>query len=458
VREHTPDDGSIPYPSPAKARLALGVLTVAYVLSFIDRQILSLLVEPMKRDLGLTDFQVSLLQGLAFASIYCLAGLPLGRMADQFSRRNIVIWGVAFWSIMTSLCGIARTYTALLFCRAGVGVGEATLSPAAYSIFSDSFPARRLPAAMSFYNLGPAVGSGLAFMLGGGVLALAGSTESVSILFLHDLRPWQVIFLIVGVLGSVVILGLLLIEEPLRRVARTEAHRTASFPETMRFLGLHWTSLGAFFVGLSLLGIVSYATMSWYPTMFVRSFGEELSRVGLTYGAISIVMSIFGNLGGGWCAMQFADRNYRDPYVRWVLCVAVLSTAGGVLVPLVPTLQGTYVASGLLVVIQSAWMGSAVAAMHLAVPNRMRAQLTAILLFGTNIIGLTVGPSGVAALTQFVFKDPLALRYSLAIVSLTAGGLAILVLWFSLRRFPQLARERMEAAEERSGWRLAVGG
>lgn len=438
MQGNEPDGDSSPYPTPARARLALGVLTLAYVLSFIDRQILSLLVEPMKRDLGLSDFQVSLLQGLAFASIYCVAGLPLGRAADQFNRRNIIVWGVAFWSVMTSLCGVARTYGTLLLCRAGVGVGEATLSPAAYSMLSDYFPARRLPAAMSFYNLGPAIGSGLAFMLGGVVLGLAGSTESLSILFLHDVRPWQVTFLIVGALGTAIILLLLLVHEPPRRVVQADQHRIANFPETLRFLRLNRASLGCFFVGLSLLSIVSYSTMSWYPTMFVRSFGEELSRVGLTYGAIAIVMSIAGNIMGGWCAIRLAERNYSDPYVRWVASVAVLVTVTGVLVPLVPSLQGTYAASCVLLIAQNAWMGSAVAALHVAAPNRMRAQLTAILLFGTNIVGLTVGPSGVAALTQFVFEDPQALRYSLVIVSLVAGSLSTAVLWFSLRNFPQL--------------------
>lgn len=414
------------------------VLTLAYVLSFIDRQILSLLVEPMKRDLGLTDVQVSLLQGLAFASIYCVAGLPLGRAADQFNRRNIILWGIASWSVMTSLCGVVRSYGALALCRGGVGVGEATLSPAAYSMLSDYFPSRRLPAAMSFYNLGPAIGSGLAFMLGGAVLSLASSTRTLSIGFLHDVRPWQVTFLIVGALGVVLIALLTLVQEPPRRLAHTDANQTADFRETLRFLGTHWASLGTFFVGLSLLGIVSYSTMSWYPTMFVRSFSADLSHVGLTYGALSIVMSITGNILGGWCAIKVAERNYNDPYVRWVLSVTVLVTVSGALVPLVPTLHGSYLASCLLLIVQNAWMGSAVAALHIAVPNRMRAQLTAILLFGTNIVGLSVGPSGVAAITQFVFEDPHALRYSLVIVSIVAGSLATLVLWFSLRQFSRL--------------------
>ena len=144
-------------------------------------------------------------------------------------------------------------------------------------MLSDYFPPRQLPAAMSFYNLGPAIGTGLAYMMGGLVLSIAGSSDSVSIWFLHDLRPWQATFVIVGALGIVIILLLLLVHEPPRRSRQTDKHRTASFSETLRFLRQHRASLGAFFVGLSLLGIVSYATMTWYPTLFVRNFSEPLS-------------------------------------------------------------------------------------------------------------------------------------------------------------------------------------
>ena len=429
-----------PFPPSGRARLTLVLLTLAYVLSFVDRQILSLLVEPMKRDLQLTDVQVSLLQGLAFAAIYCVAGLPLGRAADQFNRRNIILVGVAFWSMMTSLCGVVRTYAALFLCRAAVGVGEATLSPSAYSMLSDYFSPRRLPAAMSFYNLGPAIGTGLAYVMGGLVLNIAGSSDSVSIGFLHDLRPWQATFVVVGAAGFIVVLLLLLIREPPRRLALEEADQDVSFRETLRFLAEHRSSIGSFFIGLSLLGVISYATMSWYPTMFVRSFGEPVERVGLTFGPIYIAASVTGNIAGAWLAVQLADRKHRDPYVLWALLATVGATVGGVLVPLIPQLYASYVGTAITLLFQNAWMGSAVAALHLAVPNRMRAQLTAILLFGTNIVGLVIVPSAVASITQYGFQDPLALRYSLMVVSLTAGALAALMIWRSWRCFPRLNR------------------
>jgi MFS family permease len=449
-------DGSTPYPPSARARLALVLLTLAYVLSFVDRQILSLLVEPMKRDLALTDVQVSLLQGLAFAVIYCLAGLPLGRAADQFNRRNIILIGVAFWSVMTSVCGVVRTYTALFFCRAAVGVGEATLSPSAYSMLSDYFPPRQLPAAMSFYNLGPAIGTGLAYTMGGVVLSIAGSSESVSLGFIHGLRPWQATFVIVGAFGFVVILLLMLAREPPRRLTPEDLDRSASFKDTLRFLAAHRSNLGTFFLGLSLLGVVSYATMTWYPTMFVRNFGAPVERVGLTFGPIYVIASMSGNLLGGWLAMRLADRRIRDPYVMWALIVTLAVTVGGVLVPLVPQLNASYAAAAATILFQSAWMGSAVAAVHLASPNRMRAQLTAILLFGTNIIGLVLGPSAVASITQYGFQDPLALRYSLMIVSLVAGLLAAFMIWFSWRRFPALTRASQPGPGTRKSTAVAI--
>jgi MFS family permease len=319
----------VAYPAARQGRIALCVLTLAYVLSFIDRQLISLLVEPLKRDLRITDVQVSLLQGLAFASIYCLCGLPCGRAADQFSRRNIIMAGVGLWSLMTGLCGLARTYTLLLLCRAGVGVGEASLSPSAYSMLSDYFPPRHLPTAMSFYNLGPAVGSGLAYMLGGVVLEIASSTHTFPSGLFAGVHSWQLAFVVVGALGSGVLILLLLVREPPRRMAHDEIGRTASFAETLTFLVRHRASLGMLFIGLSLLGVLSYATMTWYPTMFVRSFDQTVSSVGLTFGPLYIVSSVVGTLGGGWGAVKIADRSSDDPYVRWVVCAAALITAGG---------------------------------------------------------------------------------------------------------------------------------
>lgn len=428
----------MPYPPPSKARAAMIILTVAYMLSFIDRQILSLLVEPMKHDLHITDFQASLLQGFAFAAIYAVAGIPFGRLADRFSRRIIIIVGVTLWSAMTTLCGVVHSFNALFVGRAGVGIGEAALSPSAYSLLSDYFPPDRLPRAMAFYGLGPAVGTGLAYMLGGTILSMVGAAEAVPVGPFGPVRAWQIAFVLVGCLGIVVILLLTLMSEAPRRTTAIETRNPFSFAQTLTFLTAHWRGLGTLFFGISMFGVQAYGSMAWFPSMLVRTFGAKVTNVGLAFGAVYLVSSVVGNLGGAWCATRLRDDGRRNPYVRWTVICAVMITISGALAPLLPTLGSTYAACAVMFMANSAYMGVAISAVHLAVPNQMRATLTSMLLFCSNILGLTIGPSGVAALTQFVFHDPLALRYSLSIVSAIAGLLAFVATGASLRNFPAL--------------------
>jgi MFS family permease len=428
-----------PYPPLIKARVAMVVLTIAYMLSFIDRQILSLLVEPMKRDLNISDFQVSLLQGFAFAAIYAVAGIPLGRLSDRFNRRSIIITGVAVWSSMTALCGFAPGFATLFFGRTGVGIGEAALSPATYSLLSDYFPPKRLPRALGFYGLGSAVGTGLAYMLGGTILSVIGASNSVSLGFLGKVRPWQAAFIMVGSFGAVVIFLLSLMTEPRRRAAAIEPYRVFTFRATLGFLVRHWRGLGTLYFGAAMLGIQAYASMAWLPSMLVRTFGVQVSSVGITFGAVYMAASVTGTLGGAWCATRLLDDRHRNPYVRWTLICAALATISGTVAPLLPTFRQTCAVCALMIAGQSAWLGVAVAGIQLAVPNQMRATLSSILLFCMSLLGLTIGPSGVAGLTQFVFHDPLALRYSISIVSAVAGTLAVVAMYTSLRHFPTLS-------------------
>jgi MFS family permease len=432
----TPD--ATPYPPPAKARVAVIVLTLAYMLSFVDRQILSLLFEPMKHDLRITDFQASLLQGFAFAAIYAIAGIPFGRLGDRFSRRNLIIVGVFLWSVMTTLCGVVHSFSALFIGRAGVGIGEAALSPAAYSLLADFFSPGRLPRALAIYGLGPAVGTGLAYMLGGTILARIGGAATVALGPLGQVRPWQVAFVLVGCLGAVLILLLTFMSEAPRRRAAVERQQF-SFSQTLCFFTAHWRGLGTLFFGMSMLAIQGYAEMAWLPSMLVRTFGAKVSDVGLVFGAVFLVFSVTGSLGGAWCATRLPAGDRRNPYVRWVLICAVALTISAGIAPLVPTPGETYVACAVMFTWQAAWMGVANSAIQLAVPNQMRATLISMLLLCSNILGLILGSSGVAVLTQFVFRDPLALRYSISIVATISGFLACIALGTSLRNFPPLS-------------------
>lgn len=197
------------YPSNLAAWTTVAILMVAYVLSFIDRQILNLLVGPIRRDLAISDTEMSLLMGLSFALFYTLCGIPLGRMADNRSRRGLILFGVLVWSAMTAACGLARSYWQFLTFRVGVGVGEAALSPAAYSLIADSFPRERRATAISVYSMGIYLGSGLAFLLGGLVIKFASAQGDVHLPLFGEVRPWQLIFLILGAAGVLFCLLLL---------------------------------------------------------------------------------------------------------------------------------------------------------------------------------------------------------------------------------------------------------
>ncbi len=207
------------YPPRRYAWFVVGVLTLAYIFSFIDRQILSLMVGPIQHDLEIGEKQMSLLMGASFAVFYTFFGIPLGRLADTRSRRGLIAVGIALWSFMTAGCGLARTFWQLALMRMGVGVGEASLSPSAYSLISDYFPPERRSTAMSVYSMGIYLGSGLAFILGGFITLLVSGRDTTPLPWIGELRSWQIVFLAVGLPGLLVALLLLTVREPVRRGA-----------------------------------------------------------------------------------------------------------------------------------------------------------------------------------------------------------------------------------------------
>jgi MFS family permease len=223
-----------PWPKPLYSWYVVGVLMLAYTNSFIDRQILSLLIEPIRRDLQITDTQVSLLAGLAFTIFYTLMGVPIARLADQKNRRTIIAIGIASWSVMTASCGLARNFWHMFLARVGVGVGEATLSPAAMSMISDYFPVGKLARAISIYSMGVYFGAGLALIIGGMVVKLVIEAGNVVLPVVGEVFPWQMTFFFVGLLGIPIFLLMLTIREPVRRgIARrgsSEAKHASSIP------------------------------------------------------------------------------------------------------------------------------------------------------------------------------------------------------------------------------------
>lgn len=426
---HTADDeAEAPYPSERYAWYVVGVLMLANVSSFVDRQILALLVGPIRRDLAISDTQMSLLLGFSFALFYTLLGFPIGRLADSRSRRGIIGWGILAWSVMTAASGLARSYTQLLVARIGVGVGEASLQPPAYSLLADYFPREKLATAASIFSIGIFLGSGLAYLIGGVVVELVSSTESLHWPIVGSIRPWQSVFFVVGLPGIAIALLMLTVREPARRGLRGGKGHALPLADTFAFMRANARTYVAHGLGFSLFALVNYGTASWLPTFLSRTHGWNPGKIGLYMGGGTIIFGVVGVVAGG----RIADRMLRAGYADAKLRVGVIAAIGALLtaIPLY-LVNDQRVVIALLVPLNifSAFpFGAAGAALLEITPAAMRGQVTAIFLFVSNIVGFTFGPTGVALFTDYVFRDDAAVRYSLLSVASIALTLAAVVL------------------------------
>lgn len=385
-----------------KAWWATFVLLLAYTVSYIDRQVLSLMVEPIKASLGLTDFQISLLQGLAFALFYTALGLGFGRFADRANRRNLIIAGILVWSVATASGGLAVGFISLFLARLFVGVGEAALSPAAYSMIADLFPVSRgRSLAVSLYSLGVFLGSALAFIVGGAVAAYARNA-------------WQTVFFVVAAPGVAVAILLSTVREPSRVETSNDAAATAERPSRALYAKL--------ILGYSVISIVTLSLMAWIPASVMRIYGPTPTQTGFAFGTIILVMGVGGMLTSG----TLAERT-GDPF-------KITFIGAGALIPFTlalafaSNLTATYFATALIFAGLSAPVALAPAVYNAITPNHLRGQVIAIYLLANSVIGMTIGPSAVAALTNFVFHDDKKVGASLAIVCALASvvGTALL--------------------------------
>jgi MFS family permease len=426
------------YPSERSAWYGVGVLTLAYVFSFIDRQILNLLVGPIRRDLGISDTQMSLLMGLSFAVFYTLFGIPLGRLADSRNRRLIITVGVASWSLMTAGCGLARRYWHLAALRMGVGVGEASLSPAAYSLIADSFRPERRATAISVYSTGIYLGAGLAMILGGLVVRFATGRDGFPVPLLGAMRPWQLVFFVVGLPGLLVALLLATVKEPTRKGVHRAQAGAATPPVPLRevwaYIRDNRTTFLCHNVGIAFLSFSAYGAASWVPTLLIRRHHWTASQAGVVFGALTMVCGTLGIVCGGRLADRLRRRGRRDSSLRVALLGALAWLPFG-LYPLMPTGRWTSVLLAPALFCTSLPFGVAPAAIQEMMPNRMRGQASAIYLFVINLIGLGLGPTAVALVTDWVFHDDNAVHLSLGIVEALAHLAAIALLGLGLEPY-----------------------
>lgn len=418
-----------PLVRPAQAWTAVAILTLANISGFLDRQILSLLVQPLRRDFGLTDTDVSLLMGLSFTIFYSLLGLPIGRWVDRGSRPRIIALGAAVWSALTMLTGVARSYGQLFAARIGVGVGEATLGPAAVSLIADQFPRRQLATAMSVYQMGSFTGAGIAYALGAFVVGRVDVPGRVALPWGTEIFPWQTVFFWVGLPGLLVALLALFIREPRREAASAQA-REAEVPlrDVLQYMRTNVRTIGALSFGFACSLSVNFGVGAWMATFLVRTHGWTIEQAGLLQGALTFFVGPLGVLLGGRLTDAWARRGLVDAPLRvgMVGAAGMLVCAGLYpLVPLVPLVIALLVAVNVFAALP--W-GAASAAVAEAMPPRMRGQGSAVYQLIVNLVAGVLGPTAVALLTDKVFGDPQAIRYSLAILAVVGMSLVLVLL------------------------------
>ncbi len=428
------------YPAPAYAWYVVVVLTVAYGVSFLDRQILALLVQPIKQDLGISDTQMSLLLGFAFAIFFTVLAIPLGRMADRRSRRSIITIGIVVWCLLTAACGLAKNFTQLFLARLGVGVGQAGLNPAALSMISDYFPRERRGKAVAFYSMGISLGAGIALLVGGQVIGYVSKAPAVSLPLVGELAAWQTVLIWVGLPGLVIAGLMATITEPIRQdkiKLEGSAGDQDSIPigKVIEFLLQRWRTYGTLFMGMSVVTIIGYAYMFWIPTMFVRTWGWTIPEISRAYGVAVLLAGPTGVALGGGLGDWLYRRGHRDGHMRATLIGVVVLIVFSTAAPLMP--KPEWAAVLLFPATVGAAMPSATgaASLMMIVPNQMRAVTAALYYFVIGVLGLILGSTSVALVTDYVFGDEAALRYSIVCVVLGSGVMALGFLVSNLKHF-----------------------
>jgi MFS family permease len=430
------------YPSTARAWYTVAVLLVAYIFSFMDRQILALLVAPARRDLGITDTQMSLLIGFSFALFYTTLGLPFGRLADRVNRPRLIAAGLFTWSLMTGGCGLAHSYWQLFLLRMGVGVGEASLSPAAYSMISDSFPPPKRAMPLSVYTMAIYVGSGFAFLFGALLLRAFVAREILQLPFIGATQPWQVLFLVLGISGIIFVLALATLRDPPRKDARVSQNERGKaavegipLRSVIEYLLQNRITFLCLNLGMAMQALAGYAATAWDISFLIRNHHLTASQAGILVGWAQILPGVLGMLSAGKAVSWLARRGYRDAYLRVALVVTLAWFVPGVLYPLVPSTAASVALIFMVAFFRCMPLFLIPAAILELVPNAMRGQATAVYLLVINLIGLGIGPTAVALVTDRVFGYDAALRYSLLIVPTLAYVLVAIFFWRALKSY-----------------------
>lgn len=419
----------------------LTVLFVLYVFSFIDRHIITMLVPDIKRSLGLTDLEMGLILGPAFAVFYSIFGLPLGWLADRYPRRLVIFMGCGLFGLATAASSLTTSFLTLFIARALVGIGEASLSPAAYSLMADKFPRNLFATASAIYNTAAKIGTASAYAIGGVVIGLAAGL-SFALPGLGELESWRVVFIVVGLPAAILSLLVFTFREP----ARTSVVKKAGAPADtiVSFVKAEKALLIPMLLGFSLMAVCTFALSAWAPTYIARRFDLSPLQYGPVLAAVSMAAAFTLVFKGGIVDWLYS-RGGKDAHIRFYTWLQIGCLPIAVATFLVPNPIIFMICYGILQVVALPTIVFMSAAIQLIVPGNLRGQITAVFFFCLQVIGNSTGPIAVAFLTDYVFRDDAMIGYSMGVVVCVAMPVSLILLRMSLKPL----RTAVTAAEDR---------
>lgn len=453
ITEH--EDDSKTYPSPAYAWYVVVLMMLFYVLSFMDRQIIAVLIEPIKADLALSDVQISLLGGLSFVLFYSIAGIFVGRLADSMNRPWLIAMGVFVWSLTTALCGLAGKFWHLLILRMGVGLGESALLPSTLSLLTDYFPPKRMATPTSVFLLGAPIGIGLSFAIGGFIFGVAQEIEAApgweDVLWIGGSAAWKLVLIFLGVVGMLMTLALLTVREP--RAAKLKSARSkkkadvvvsdaASVAEVKIYARKNWQAIASLYACMALISLAAYSQGFWDITFLTRTYGVDAASIGPIYGIrAQLMFGLAGMLFGGIVADALSKRGVKSASVLMVVVGCAIATPFSFAYPLASSATSALWLMGFAIFGSNMAFACAASAVQRMFPGSMLGLAAGVYYFTSNAVGIGIGPTAVAAITDYVYEDPDMIRHSLAWVGGLSRAVAFVIIVAGLRSYHRLINE-----------------
>ncbi len=449
MSDRTIGDDNGRYPSAATAYYALFFLLLCYFMYFVDRNILTLLVAPVRRDLAINDSEIGILNGYSFSVLNGLMAIPFAWYADRHSRRNVLMFGVALWGCSTIASGFTTTFTQLLFTRMGLGIGEAALMPAAFALISDYFPKARRGAAVGVFGIGGFGGIGLSYLIGGAVLAAFRGVDTVTLPAVGQTSLWHAAFIAVGFTTLVLALLIGTVREPPRLSHRQEAVGEVTFLAHLRRI---WLPFCLVIGGYVCLGILAIGWFAWLPTYFIRVFKMPPITTGIHVGWVTTIAGVTGAVAGGYIADWMTRRGVRGGklptliimFCTWIVCALGIFFSNNPNLSLVWVFVFTF-ADG----IGFMQYGNVMQEMF---PPHLRARSIAAWAVCSSMFSYGVGPLMFGISTDFFFHGSDGLRYALGLVSLPVIAVGLACAWFGRKPYDRARQAVDPAAKIDADW------